>query len=200
MEVWKNIGMILVGTVLVENFVLSKFLGICPFLGVSKRLSGALGMSGSVIFVMVLASAANWPIYNFILRPNGLEYFRTLTFILVIAVLVQCIEIFVKRLMPSLYARLGIYLPLITTNCAVLGVVLLNTAQDYNFGYSVLNALGAGLGFALALVLFSGVREKLDVSDIPRAFRGMPSVLIAASIVSLAFAGFTGLVEGLFPG
>jgi electron transport complex protein RnfA len=194
----KTVGIILLSTILVDNFVLSKFLGICPFLGVSKKLSSALGMSAAVIFVMVLATAATWPIYTYVLEENGLEYLNILTFILVIAVLVQIIEIFMKKFLPPLYSALGIYLPLITTNCAVLGVTLLNITEGYNFGESLLNALGGGVGFGLALVIFSGVRERIEASDIPKAFKGIPSVFIAASITSLSFAGFAGIVEGIF--
>lgn len=193
-----KIGFILVSVILVDNFVLSKFLGICPFLGVSKKFSSAIGMSGAVTFVMALSAAATWPIYRYILSPNNLGYLRTLTFILIIAMLVQIVEIVLKRFIPALYSALGVYLPLITTNCAVLGVTLLNITEKYNFIESVVNATGAGIGFGLALIMFSGIREKLDACDVPKAFKGMPSVLVAASIVSLSFAGFAGLAEGIF--
>lgn len=184
---------LMLGAILVENFVLAKFLGICPFLGVSKKLDTALGMSGAVIFVMTVASAFTWAVNNFILVRYGLEYLQTIAFILVIAALVQFIETVLKKLAPSLYKALGIYLPLITTNCAVLGVALLNVQRNYNFGESVLYSFGAGLGFTLALVLFAGVRERLETCDIPESLKGMPITLIAASLVSLAFFGFQGL-------
>lgn len=186
---------LMLGAILVENFVLAKFLGICPFLGVSKKLDTALGMSGAVIFVMTVASAFTWAVNNFILVRYGLEYLQTIAFILVIAALVQFIETVLKKLVPSLYKALGIYLPLITTNCAVLGVALLNVQREYNFGEAVLYSFGAGLGFTLALVLFAGVRERLENCDIPESLKGMPITLIAASLVSLAFFGFQGLFQ-----
>ncbi|HBQ63639.1 MAG TPA: electron transport complex subunit RsxA [Clostridiales bacterium] len=184
---------VMVGAILVDNFVLSKFLGICPFLGVSKKLNTALGMSGAVIFVMVVSAAVTWPIYNNILVPRGLAYLQTLVFILVIAALVQFVETILKRFMPPLYKALGIYLPLITTNCAVLGVTLLNIDKGYSFIMSVVNSIGAGLGFMLALVIFSGVREKIENCDIPKNMKGLPIALVAAGLVSLAFFGFKGL-------
>ncbi len=194
----KEMLIILFSAILVDNFVLSKFMGICPFLGVSKKMDSALGMSGAVIFVMVLASAMTYPIYRFLLMPNHLEYLNTMAFILVIALFVQLVEILLKRFLKPLYNSLGVYLPLITTNCAVLGVTLLNVENEYNFLQAVVNALGAGLGFMLALVLFAGVRERVEAADIPKAFKGVPSTLIAASIVSVSFMGFGGLVEGIF--
>lgn len=194
MELWKSIAVILVGSIFVDNFVLSKFLGCCPFLGVSKKTSGALGMSGAVTFVMTLSAAVTWPIFHYILDPFGMSYLKIIAFILIIATLVQVVEIVLKRVLPSLYASLGVYLPLITTNCAVLGVTILNIDNNYGFIESVVNAFGAGIGFSVALVMFSGVREKLETCDIPKAFRGIPSALIAASIVSLSFAGFAGLI------
>ncbi len=194
MELWKSIAVILVGSIFVDNFVLSKFLGCCPFLGVSKKTSSALGMSGAVTFVMTLAAAVTWPIFHYILDPFGMSYLKIIAFILIIATLVQVVEIVMKRMLPSLYASLGVYLPLITTNCAVLGVTILNIDNNYGFIESVVNAFGAGIGFSVALVMFSGVREKLETCDIPKAFRGIPSALIAASIVSLSFAGFAGLI------
>lgn len=184
--------------ILTKNFVLAQFLGICPFLGVSKKMDTALGMSGAVIFVMALASASTYPLNKYLLAPNGLEYLQTLLFILVIATLVQLVEIFLKKFIPSLYQSLGIYLPLITTNCAVLGVVLLNFKSSYNFIQSVVNAVGAGLGFMLAMVLFAGVRRHLDSIRVPRFFEGLPITLISASFVSLAFTGFTGVIENMF--
>lgn len=189
---------ILLTGILTENFVLSKFLGICPFLGVSKKLNTAVGMSAAVIFVMVLSTAVTYPINQFLLVKNGLEYLQTLVFILVIAALVQLVEIALKKFLPSLYNSLGIYLPLITTNCAVLGVVLLNIDKSYSFWQSIVNSLGAGLGFMLAMVLFAGVRERLESCEVPKFLQGLPITLIAASLVSVSFLGFTGIVEGMF--
>lgn len=189
----REIIVIILGAVLVENFVLVRFLGICPFLGVSKKLNTAIGMSGAVIFVMTLASAFTWLVYEYLLAPFGLEYLQIIVFILVIAALVQFVETVLKKFIPSLYKALGIYLPLITTNCAVLGVALLNVERQYNFLNSVLYSFGAGLGFTLALILFAGVRERIEMSDIPEALKGLPITLIAASLVSVAFFGFQGL-------
>lgn len=189
---------ILLTGILTENFVLSKFLGICPFLGVSKKLNTAVGMSAAVIFVMVLSTAVTYPINQFLLVKNGLEYLQTLVFILVIAALVQLVEIALKKYLPALYNSLGIYLPLITTNCAVLGVVLLNIDKSYSFWQSIVNSLGAGLGFMLAMVLFAGVRERLESCEVPKFLQGLPITLIAASLVSVSFLGFTGIVEGMF--
>ena len=189
---------ILLTGILTENFVLSKFLGICPFLGVSKKLNTAVGMSAAVIFVMVLSTAVTYPINQFLLVKNGLEYLQTLVFILVIAALVQLVEIALKKFLPALYNSLGIYLPLITTNCAVLGVVLLNIDKSYSFWQSIVNSLGAGLGFMLAMVLFAGVRERLESCEVPKFLQGIPITLIAASLVSVSFLGFTGIVEGMF--
>ena len=189
---------ILLTGILTENFVLSKFLGICPFLGVSKKLNTAVGMSAAVIFVMVLSTAVTDPINQFLLVKNGLEYLQTLVFILVIAALVQLVEIALKKFLPALYNSLGIYLPLITTNCAVLGVVLLNIDKSYSFWQSIVNSLGAGLGFMLAMVLFAGVRERLESCEVPKFLQGLPITLIAASLVSVSFLGFTGIVEGMF--
>ena len=186
---------LMLGAILVENFVLAKFLGICPFLGVSKKLDTALGMSGAVVFVMTVASAFTWVVNKFVLVRYELEYLQTIAFILVIAALVQFIETVLKKLAPSLYKSLGIYLPLITTNCAVLGVALLNVQREYNFGEAILYSFGAGLGFTLALVLFAGVRERIENCDIPESLKGMPITLIAASLVSLAFFGFQGLFQ-----
>lgn len=184
---------ILMGGLLVNNFVLSQFLGICPFLGVSKKLNSAVGMSAAVIFVMVMATVATWPIYTFLLVPNELEYLQTIVFILIIAALVQLVEIVLRRYIPPLYQSLGIYLPLITTNCAVLGVTILNIDSGYTFVQSVVNAVGAGLGFLLAMVMFAGVRERLESAEIPETLKGLPITLVAASIVSVSFLGFQGL-------
>lgn len=189
---------ILITSILVENFVLSKFLAICSFLGVSKNLKSAMSMSIAVIFVMLVSTAATWPIYYFILVPNNLAYLQTIIFILVIAALVQFVEMFIKKSSPSLYSALGIFLPLITTNCAVLGVVVLNITKSYNFAEAMVNSLGAGLGYMLAMFLFNGVRSKVDNADVPESFKGVASTLCAASIVSLSFMGFAGLVNGLF--
>ena len=189
---------IFLAAILTNNFVLSKFLGICPFLGVSKKLDTAVGMSVAVIFVMVLATAVTWPIQMYILNPNGLAYLQTIVFILIIASLVQFVEIFLKKYVPSLYAALGIYLPLITTNCAVLGVTVLNIDEGYNFVESIVNTVGAGVGFMLAMAIFAGVRGRMETSDVPKFLQGLPIVLIAASIVACSFLGFGGLVDGLF--
>ena len=189
---------ILFSAILVDNFVLSKFLGICPFLGVSNSLKTAMGMSMAVIIVMEISTALTWPIYTFALKPYGLGYMQTLLFILVIAALVQIIETIMKKSMPPLYRALGIYLPLITTNCAVLGVTVLNIDKGYSFSQSMVNSLGGGLGFMLALFLFSGVRSKVDHADVPKALKGLPITLISASLVSISFFGFKGLIEKLF--
>ncbi len=189
---------IFLAAILTNNFVLSKFLGICPFLGVSKKLDTAVGMSVAVIFVMVLATAVTWPIQMYILNPNGLAYLQTIVFILIIAALVQFVEIFLKKYVPSLYSALGIYLPLITTNCAVLGVTVLNIDEGYNFIESIVNTVGAGVGFMLAMVIFAGVRGRMETSDVPKFLQGLPIVLMAASIVACSFLGFGGLVDGLF--
>ncbi|MBQ2847612.1 MAG: RnfABCDGE type electron transport complex subunit A [Clostridia bacterium] len=194
----KSFLAIILTSVLTENFVLCKFLGICPFLGVSKKLNTAVGMSAAVIFVMALATAVTYPINKYLLIANDLEYLQTIVFILVIAALVQLVELILKKFMPPLYNALGIYLPLITTNCAVLGVVLLNQTKGYGFAESMVNSVGAGLGFMVAMVIFSGVRSRLEGADIPKFLQGLPIVLIAASIVSLSFMGFTGLVDGIF--
>lgn len=188
---------ILLTGILTNNYILSKFLGICPFLGVSKKLNTAAGMSAAVIFVMVLATAVTYPI-NRLLIKNDMEYLQTVVFILVIAALVQLVEIVLKKYMVSLYNSLGIYLPLITTNCAVLGVVLLNIDEGYNFAQSMVSSLGAGLGFMVAMVMFAGVRERLESSDIPKFLEGLPITLVSASLTSMSFLGFTGLVEGMF--
>ena len=186
---------IIVGAVLVNNFVLSRFLGCCPFLGVSKKTDAALGMSGAVIFVMTIASAVTWCLDHLLLRPLGLGYMHTLAFILVIALLVQLVDIALKRLRPSLYAALGIFLPLITTNCAVLGVAELNAKNGTPFLESVVFSFAAAVGFGFALMLFSGLREKLDKANPPRCFRGMALALVTAGLLSLAFMGFSGLMK-----
>ena len=184
---------LLIGGLLVNNYVLSQFLGICPFLGVSKKVGSAVGMSVAVIFVMLMATAATWPIFRYLLEPFGLSYLRTIVFILVIASLVQLVELVLKRFIKSLYNALGIYLPLITTNCAVLGVTILNVDQNYTFVASLINALASGSGFLLAMVLFSGVRERLEAVPIPETMKGLPITLVSASLVSVSFLGFQGL-------
>ena len=198
MDTFKSLVVILMSSVLINNYVLSRFLGICPFLGVSKKLNQAVGMGIAVTFVMLIASAVTWPIQYYVLDENGLSYMQTIVFILVIATLVQFIEIALKKLMPSLHKSLGVYLPLITTNCAVLGVTINNITDGYNFVESVVSSLGCGLGFLLAMVLFSGLRSKIDESYVPAAFKGLPITLIAASFISLAFFGFAGIVDNLF--
>ena len=194
---FKTLIVILLSAVLVNNYVLRQFLGICPFLGVSKKLNQAVGMGVAVTFVMLLATAVTWPIQTFVLNNLGLQYMQTIVFILVIAALVQFVEIFLKKFIPSLHKSLGVYLPLITTNCAVLGVTINNIKDGYNFVEAMVSALGCGLGFMLAMVLFSGVRSRIDESDIPEHFKGLPVTLIAASIVAMSFYGFAGIVENL---
>ncbi|MEG1720665.1 MAG: electron transport complex protein RnfA [Pseudoflavonifractor sp.] len=202
---FKNLLFIIMSAVFVNNYVLQRFLGICPFLGVSKKLDQASGMSIAVIFVMVLATAVTWPIQRFILTPEGsagtprdLGYLQTIVFILVIAALVQLVEIILKKYIPVLYKGLGIYLPLITTNCAVLGVTVLNITEGYDFWQSMANSFGSGLGFFLAMVIFSGVRSRIEQCNAPESFQGLPITLTAAAIVSASFYGFAGVVEKLF--
>lgn len=185
---------LIVGAMLVQNIVLAQFLGICPFLGVSKKLSSAVGMGMAVLFVMTLASMISWVVYHMLLYPNGLEYLNTIAFILVIASLVQFVEMVVRKFSPPLYKALGVYLPLITTNCAVLGVALLNVQSSYNFVETVLSGLANAAGFMLALVLFAGLRERIDEMDVPKSLEGTPISLIIASMMSIAFLGFGGLV------
>ena len=194
----RNLVLILMGGVLINNYVLQQFLGICPFLGVSKKLNQATGMGLSVIFVMLAATLVTWPLQTYVLDPLGLGYMQTVTFILVIAALVQFIEMALKKFIPALHKSLGVYLPLITTNCAVLGVTINNIDDGYSFIESMVSSLGCGLGFLLAMVLFAGVRSRLEESNVPKCFRGLPITLIAASIVSLSFFGFGGIVDNLF--
>ncbi len=194
----KEMLIILFTAILVENYVLMKFLAICSFLGVSKKLDAAVGMSFAVIFVMLMATAATWPIFYYILDPMELGYMQTVIFILVIAALVQLVEMFLKKFVPPLYRSLGVFLPLITTNCAILGAVVLNITKTYTFSQSMVNSLGAGLGYLLAMVLFSGVRSRVDTADVPECFKGIPITLVAAAIMSVSFMGFTGMVENLF--
>ncbi len=198
MDMLKTLIVILLSSVLVNNYVLSRFLGICPFLGVSKKLDQATGMGLSVTAVMLLATAVTWPIHHLILDKLGLGYMQTIVFILVIAALVQMLEIFLKKFSPSLHKGLGVYLPLITTNCAVLGVAINNITDGFNFLESMVSSLGCGLGFLLAMVLFSGLRSRIEESRIPKPFRGLAITLIAASFISLAFMGFAGIVDAIF--
>lgn len=202
-----KLAMIFFSMILVDNYVLAKFLGICPFLGVSKKLNSAFGMSCAVIFVMTLATAVTWPIQTYLLTPMDpatgklrwdLGYLQTIVFILIIAVLVQLVEIIMKKYMPPLHKALGVYLPLITTNCAVLGVTILNIDNGYSFIESIVCAVGAGVGFMLAMVLFSGVRKRLEDAKPPKCFEGLPITLVAASFTSISFMGFGGIIENIF--
>lgn len=189
----KELIVLMISAILVDNIVLSQFNGICPFLGVSKKIKNSVGMGAAVIFVMVCATLVTYPVYKLLLVPLGVEYLKTIAFILIIALFVQLVEIMLKKVLPPLYKALGVYLPLITTNCAVLGVTINNIDNEYTFVQSVTNALGTGLAFTLALLLFSGVRSRIEHSDIPETFKGVPATLIAASIVSISFMGFSGL-------
>ena len=194
-----NIGslfIIAVSAIFINNFVLMKFLGICPFMGVSKKLDSALGMGGAVIFVMTIASAVTWIVQKYVLDKHGLDYLQTIVFIVVIASLVQFIEMFLQKSIPDLYKALGIFLPLITTNCAILGVTIMNITEKYSFIEAVVNGLSAGIGFTLALIMMAGIREKLDLADVPSAFKGVPITFITASLMSLAFMGFSGMKIG----
>ncbi|MCI1966391.1 MAG: RnfABCDGE type electron transport complex subunit A [Oscillospiraceae bacterium] len=199
----KSLLAIFLTAILTENYILNKFLGICPFLGVSKKRSSAIGMSIAVTIVMMIATAVTWPIYYGILVPKDLKYLQTIVFILVIAVLVQLIEIVLRKYIPSLYNALGVYLPLITTNCAVLGVTMLvidkQAADPANYGFlqAMVSSFGAGIGFLVALVMFSGVRERMELNDVPEFMKGLPITLVAAALVSLSFLGFSGLVTGM---
>ena len=192
--------------ILVDNYVLAKFLGICPFLGVSKKLDSAVGMSLAVTFVMVLATAATWPIQTFLLTPANADgtlkwdmgYLQTIVFILIIAILVQLLENFLKKFIPALYKSLGVYLPLITTNCTILGVTILNLDNGYDFIESIVCAAGAGIGFLVAMVLFSGVRRRVEQAVTPKCFEGLPITLVAAAVTSLSFMGFGGIVDAIF--
>ncbi len=190
--------MILISDILVDNLVLSKFLGICSFLGLTKNLKNSMGMSYAVTFVMLVATAITWPIYHFILAPLGMGYLQNVVFILVIASAVQIIEAIIRKSMPPLYRAMGIYLPLITTNCAILGVMFLNIDNAYSFIEALANGLGAGLGYLIAMFLFAGVREKLAEANPPKCLQGMPLALISAGLVSVSFFGFKGIVENLF--
>ena len=194
-----EIIVIIMSIILVDNVVLSQFLGICPFLGVSKKMDSAVGMGVAVTFVMVLATAATWPVQKYLLDAYDIGYLQTVVFILIIAALVQLVEMTLKRYMPPLYSALGVYLPLITTNCAVLGITITNIDDGLNYVQSLFNAFGAGVGFLLAMLLFAGMRGKLEnCKMVPEQFQGVPITLITASILSLSFLGFSGVVEGLF--
>ncbi|MBR5157638.1 MAG: electron transport complex subunit RsxA [Clostridia bacterium] len=193
MSLFIELVLLSLSTILVNNFVLVKFLGICPFLGVSKKVSTAIGMSLAVTFVMTVASACTYLVQAFLLEPFGIEYMQTVAFILVIAVLVQFVEMVIQKFSPALYNALGIYLPLITTNCAVLGVALLNVQEGYDFIHSVVFGFSGGLSFMLGIVLFAGVRERLETADIPKALHGFPIALITAGLIAMAFLGFSGM-------
>jgi len=190
-----NLLLLVISAILVNNFVLARFLGICPFLGVSKKLPTALGMTGAVMFVMTLASIASWLIYHLVLAPLNLVFLQTITFILIIASMVQLVELALQKLSPPLYRSLGIFLPLITTNCAVLGCAVMSIQNDYSLLETTVFSLGAGIGFGLALILFAGIREVLDLADIPKSFRGTAIALVTAGVLSMAFMGFAGLVK-----
>ncbi|MCI5959817.1 MAG: electron transport complex subunit RsxA [Lachnospiraceae bacterium] len=189
-----NLIMIALGSALVSNVVLSQFLGLCPFLGVSKKTETAAGMGAAIIFVITLASLVAAVLYKFVLDPLGLDYLKTIVFILVIAALVQFVEMFLKKAMPSLYEALGVYLPLITTNCAVLGVALNNVQASYNIIESVVNGFATALGFTIAIIILAGIREKIEYNDVPQPFQGMPIVLVTAGLMAIAFCGFSGLL------
>ena len=190
----KELLIIIIGSALVNNAVLSQFLGLCPFFGVSKKIDTAAGMGGAIVFVITLSSFVTSLIYQFILVPTGLEYLQTIVFILVIAALVQFVEMFLKKTMPSLYQSLGVYLPLITTNCAVLGVALINVQESYNVLQGTVNGFATAIGFTLAIVLMASLREKIQYNDIPKSFQGFPIVLITAGLMAIAFFGFSGLI------
>lgn len=190
----KELIIIAIGAALVNNVVLSQFLGLCPFLGVSKKIETAAGMGGAIIFVITLSSAITSLIYTFILEKTNLTYLRTIVFILVIAALVQFVEMFLKKSMPGLYQSLGVFLPLITTNCAVLGVAITNVQKEYNFLQSVVNGFATALGFTIAIVILAGLRERMEYNDVPESFQGMPIVLITAGLMAIAFFGFSGLI------
>ncbi len=184
---------ILISTSLISNVVLCQFLGLCPFLGVSKKVDTAIGMGAAVIFVITVASAITWLIYSFILTPLNITYLQTIVFILVIAALVQLVEMILKKSIPSLYQALGVYLPLITTNCAVLGVALINVQKEYNFIESLINGFGTAVGFTISITILAGIRERIENNDVPHSFKGMPIVLITAGLMSIAFMGFSGI-------
>jgi electron transport complex protein RnfA len=185
---------VILTAMITDNFVLSKFMGICPFLGVSKKLKSAVGMGIAVIFVMICSTLATYPFYHYVLVPLGIDYLYNVGFILIIAIFVQLVEILLKKLFPELHKLLGVYLPLITTNCAVLGVCIINVDNGLSFVNSILNSLGAGIGFMIALIVFSGIRGRIEHNDIPEAFKGIPSTLVAAAIMVIGFMGFSGMI------
>ena len=189
-----NLFIIIISSMLVSNVVLSQFLGICPFLGVSKQVSTAVGMGAAVTFVITIASAITWPIYYFLLEPNGLDYLQTIVFILIIAALVQFVEMVLKKFLPSLHASLGVYLPLITTNCAVLGVALNNITNGYNFIESLVCGFFTAIGFLISITILAGIRERIAYNNVPKSFQGTPIVLVTACLMAIAFCGFAGLV------
>lgn len=195
MEYFSSLFLILLSSILVNNFIMSRFLGVCPFLGVSKRVPTAVGMGAAVTFVMAMASVITYLAYYFILEPLYMEYMQTMAFILIIAALVQFIELVIQKMSPSLHQALGVYLPLITTNCAVLGVAILNIEEKYDLLQTLINGTGGALGFTLAIVLFAGIRERLELSDIPEPFKGFPIAMITAGLMSVAFLGFQGLLK-----
>lgn len=194
MIIMQQLALILVASALVNNVVLSQFLGICPFLGVSKKINTAAGMGMAVVFVMTLASAITSCIYLFLLKPNNLDYLNTIVFILVIAALVQFVEMVLKKTMKSLYNALGVYLPLITTNCAVLGIAIINVQKEYDILTSIVNGFGTAVGFTVAIVILAGIRERMEDNDIPESFKGTPIVLVTAGLMAIAFCGFAGLI------
>lgn len=194
MDTVKDLLLVLISSSLVSNVVLSEFLGLCPFLGVSKKVKTAAGMGTAVIFVITLASAVTGVIYKFVLQRFGIEYLQTIVFILVIAALVQFVEMFLKKAMPSLYEALGVYLPLITTNCAVLGVAITNVQEEYDILTGVVNGFATALGFTIAIIILAGIREKIEHNDVPESFKGMPTVLLTAGLMAIAFSGFAGLI------
>lgn len=195
-ETWRDLLIILISSSLVSNVVLSQFLGLCPFLGVSKKVETAAGMGTAVIFVITLASAVAGVIYNYVLVPLNITYLQTIVFILVIAALVQFVEMVLKKFMPSLYVALGVYLPLITTNCAVLGVALTNVQKNYGILAGVVNGFATSAGFTISIIILAGIREKMEYNDVPESFRGMPIVLVTAGLMAIAFCGFAGLIRG----
>ena len=190
----KELMLIIISSAIVNNVVLSQFLGLCPFLGVSKKINTAAGMGGAIIFVITLSSFVTGLVYQFIVVPTDMEYLQTIVFILIIAALVQFVEMFLKKAIPSLYQALGVYLPLITTNCAVLGVALINVQNDYNILEGTVNGFATAAGFTLSIIVMAGIREKIEYNDIPEAFRGFPTVLLTAGLMAIAFCGFSGLI------
>ncbi len=188
-----NMISIIVGAIFINNFVFAKFLGICPFMGVSKKVESSIGMGMAVAFVMTLASAVTWLIYTFLLDPFGLQYLQTIMFILIIASLVQFVEMAIQKTSPSLYKALGVFLPLITTNCAVLGVAILNIQEGFNFIETIINSFAVAVGFTLALILLAGIRERLEYADVPRPFKGVPIAFVTAGLLAMAFMGFAGM-------